>query len=89
MAGLEGTWAISSPNATFTGEKTKARRGEGPVQVTQQVREQAEDSVTLLPPPTTHTNQSQTNEVKTQLTWALFQPFRIRNTPPGGLPWEG
>lgn len=72
MAGLKGTWVTFSPNATFTGEETTAQRGEGPVQVTQQVRGQAEDRGNLFHPPTTHTksqsstNQSQTNEVKSQ-----------------------
>lgn len=70
MTGLKETQVISNPNATFTGGESKAQRGKGPVQVTQQRRGQAKDRGTLLLGSTTHTksqsstNQPQTNEVK-------------------------
>lgn len=66
MTGLRETQVTSSPNAVFTGEESKAQRGKGPVQVTQQMRGQAKDGGRLLFGSTTHTKtQSSTNQPQT------------------------
>lgn len=95
MTGLKETQVTSSPNATFTGEESKAQRGKRPVQVTQQMRGQAKDRGTLLLGSTTHTksqsstNQPQTTEVKSHSAHTLAEPFRVTNTPQHALPQEG